>query len=581
MFGNRVFAGEYPRISPRNLPESGAQAARNCWLDRGFPRPLPAVRQLSIGAIPADAGNIYRYDGQRWFIWPGTLDVDVVQAPVRNDVSNRVCWTGHGYPKQTFVATAPSQVGTISSSWTSPGVPPFRTLGVPAPADNAFSAEVQPFPDGTTEDEDERAESHAYVMTYLTDLDEEGPPSNPVSVDNRGFDEDGNLQPVHITFRTAGVDLADESRNSRPYGINRKRLYRVRVGDSAVTYNLVAEIPLARQTPGGGADEAYYADTKASADLGIQLVSLLWDPPPDDLRGLISLPNGVLAGFKGRDVYFSEPYQPHAWPQDYIKTVDDPIVGLGAYATVVVVGTEHRPFIINGADPASAIAQRLELEQPCSSKHSFASIDLEGVCYASPEGLVLAGPRGAQVISTPVFRERQWNELRPGDFRSTYHDTMYIAWSAGATGQAVVMGKEMQGVSFIDDANVLSVWRDAANDLVYLLIDGGGAGRSIWQWDTKPQPDDVLRTMRWRGRLNIAPARCYSAAQVIAEGYPVTFRVFLDGSSQAAFTHSVTSRSPFRIPATLSNRSEWTYEVEGQHGVREVRVGMMSEMLEY
>ena len=98
LWGNRKFGGLRPRVSPRLLPDTNAQIATNCWLDLGYPRPVPEPRE--IANVPAFDGNvktIYRYDGatealDRWFQWDEY--VDVVLAPVIGDTTNRIIWTG-------------------------------------------------------------------------------------------------------------------------------------------------------------------------------------------------------------------------------------------------------------------------------------------------------------------------------------------------------------------------------------------------------------------------------------------------------------------------------------------------------
>ena len=60
---------------------------------------------------------------------------------------------------------------------------------------------------------------------------------------------------------------------------------------------------------------------------------------------MVVMPGGVIAGFAGRDVYFCEPFKPHAWPVAYSMPVDAEIVTLGVYDTtllVPIVGQKHR-----------------------------------------------------------------------------------------------------------------------------------------------------------------------------------------------------------------------------------------------
>ena len=157
------------------------------------------------------------------------------------------------YPRHTSTAI-------LSRHDTSPFKPISRRLGIPVPEVPTISLSALTDADGT-----QIEESHAWVYTWLSDLDEEGPPSPPTSVINRGFNMDGSIQPVVITF--PGLMPGDR-------GINRRRIYRTVTGASGVTtYSLVATITSA---------VASYTDEVQTVDLGDGLVSLDWDPPPED-----------------------------------------------------------------------------------------------------------------------------------------------------------------------------------------------------------------------------------------------------------------------------------------------------------
>ena len=47
---------------------------------------------------------------------------------------------------------------------------------------------------------------------------------------------------------------------------------------------------------------AAYTDALQGSQLAEGLSTQDYDPPPEDLEGVIALPNGVLAGFLGRDI---------------------------------------------------------------------------------------------------------------------------------------------------------------------------------------------------------------------------------------------------------------------------------------
>ena len=549
---NRQFTGAIPRLPARLLPENSASVAKNCWLDKGHPRPLPELSSTGI-FFPANTRSIYRYDGEgtvtspdRWFSW--SEEVDMVPAPVTRDEVNRVIWTGDDYPRHT------STVIMQGSSFANPpGRPPVsRRLGIPAPT-SAPSVSLGDLANPPPQDEDAPEpikESHSFVYTWLSDLDEEGPPSPPSASVSRIFGTDGAIQPATITTPTGPP--ADR-------GINRKRIYRT----SGENYRLVGTINLST---------AATTESTLTADLGESLVSTFWDPPPAGLKGLRALPNGVLAGFMGKDLYLSEPYQPHAWPSDYIQTMNAEIVGIENSGINLVIGTKGKPYLSSGADPATATPIEQELEQTCVAKRSFARLSRQGVVFASAEGLILFGPSGTTFQSLQHYRRTDWQALSPEDFQAVYHDGYYLAFTKT---RALAFNPEHEGVIEIEDAGVKAVWRDAERDRVYVI----DSDSELKEFRTDVRESDTARTLRWRSRLHTGPGTTWSACQVIASGYPVEL-ILLAGpeakTQKARMT--VNDDEPFRPPA-MSLESNWSYEIQGQHAVEEVRIGHMKDMI--
>ena len=75
------------------------------------------------------------------------------------------------------------------------------------------------------------------------------------------------------------------------YTLTHRRIYRATAG----VFLFVAEIPIASTS---------YSDSILAEDLGEELPSLTWLPPPDTLKGLINLPGGVMAGFTLKTLSF-------------------------------------------------------------------------------------------------------------------------------------------------------------------------------------------------------------------------------------------------------------------------------------
>lgn len=110
-----TFGGIAPKVDPRLLPDNAAQTAENCDLQRGHIRPWKAplvVEPLSVSG----AKTIFPYRGS-WLQWSGV--VNVVKAPLEDDIYERIIYTGDGAPKVR---------GLVS------GVETIVPLGVPRPS---------------------------------------------------------------------------------------------------------------------------------------------------------------------------------------------------------------------------------------------------------------------------------------------------------------------------------------------------------------------------------------------------------------------------------------------------------------
>jgi hypothetical protein len=179
-------------------------------------------------------------------------------------------------------------------------------LGIPAP-----SVVPSVSPSGGTGADTTRA----YVYTWVSAYGEEGPPSEPTTVTGQVDD----TWAITLTA-AAGSDLGDDGDDRY---LTLVRIYRTVTSSAGVaTYFFVAEQAISDTTYDDSASDA----TVAAND---QLESTNWTAPPSDLQGFIRMPNGIVASWRESEIWFSEPYRPHAWPAAYVVTVDYPVVGLG------------------------------------------------------------------------------------------------------------------------------------------------------------------------------------------------------------------------------------------------------------
>ncbi len=250
-------------------------------------------------------------------------------------------------------------------------------------------------------------ETRAYIYTYVSDWDEESAPSDPSEIIT--LDQNDTCS---VTIPACTV--------AAPYGtITKWRLYRSSSSSTTAAYQFVGEYPITTLT---------VSDTKLQEELEEPCPTLTWVEPPETLRGLVALPNGVLAGFFGKTVCFSEPYHPYAWPVEYQQTVGYNVVGLGVFGQTLVCLTEGKPSYFSGADSASMSEQKMESPQSCISKRSIASSE-GGVFFASPDGICLADHSGVSLLTLGAYNKDDWQALGVTNSFATFSEGMYYIFT--------------------------------------------------------------------------------------------------------------------------------------------------------
>jgi hypothetical protein len=381
-------------------------------------------------------------------------------------------------------------------------------------------------------------ETRVYTYTWVSQVAnfvfESGPaePSSPVSVYKD--------QPVDLSkFEVALAPPATQ------YIYTARRIYRAVNG----IYLFVDEIP---------ATQVDYTDVKKAEELGEEMSSLTWKEPPGTLSGLINLPNGIMAGFVGRDVYFCEPYRPHAWPENYTQTLDFPVVGLGRMDTTLAVLTKGVPYFIQGSHPDSMVVVKSDIQQSCSSKKSIVSVS-GNVIYASPDGLVLLSSSGSKVITENMFTQAQWQSFKPESIVAYTQDLKYIAfYDNRVIEDGIVISGERGGFIYdlttgqfvLHDLYALAGYSDLLRDTLFLCFDDN----SLRKWNAGAAKDYVWKSKKFTFPKPIS----FSCAQVEAETYPLTAKFYVDGLLY--HTQIVQSRNEFRLPVFVGRDHEVQFE---------------------
>lgn len=392
------------------------------------------------------------------------------------------------------------------------------------------------------------AESRVYVYTYVSEYGEEGPPSDPSTL----VDIDP-LETVTVTMGTAP---------SGAYNITKKYIYRTSTGSNATDYQFVAEVPVANTS---------YSDLVRQPDLGEVIPAIQWEAPPSDMKGLTSMANGIFVGFSGRDVCFSEAFMPHAWNSLNRLTVDEDIVGIGAYGQSVVVLTESFPYMISGIDPAAMSMQKMSLQQACVSKRSIVEMG-NGVMYASPDGLVMVGSGGVQMLTSKIISQDQWQAYKPESIHAYIHEGRYHAFynTGSVSGEMVFTLDGSDAIMAVSSQTTTAGHVVPTADSLYIV-----EGSNIVKMDKA----STKKTYSWKSKVyeNKQPLN-FSVGQVIADSYSsaLTMKVYADGSLK--HTQTVTNDKPFRLPSGFIAR-DWYVVLEGTAKITMAAIAQSSSEL--
>lgn len=446
-----AFTGESPRTTPRLLPNTGAQIAQSARLEDGelspFRKPHP-VANLA-GAVDGQVKTIYRHLGQ-WLHW--NTVVHAVPGPVAQD---RLYYTGDGLPKM--------RVGDTVYDLKLPRPAAALTATRSGTLDPALSA------------------TRLYVYTRVTVFGEESEPC-PISADL--LVSPGN------TVTLSGFALAPAGR-----GVVKQRIYRSQTGTS------------------GGANLFFIAERDESAadfldnlpldTFAEPLPSLDWTPPPDGLKGLVALPNGMMAGYVGKDVYLCEPYRPHAWPVKYAQTTNYDITGLAVSGTTLIVGTKGWPELLGGTSPDTMAMERVELSMPCLNERGMVDMGY-AVVYPSNDGLVIVQNGSPALISGNVLTRDQWQRFDPATMVcGQFYGRFYASYSYVGTDQNTHQGTLILDITGEQPYLIRSqhkadaMFYDVTDSRLYMAI-----GTRVYEWDSLLADSDI---MTYRSKVFVTP----------------------------------------------------------------------------
>ncbi|MBB6578944.1 hypothetical protein HNP33_003049 [Comamonas odontotermitis] len=415
---------------------------------------------------------------------------------------------------------------------------------------NMFDAQM------TAGAEEKDIESRAYVYTYVNQYNEEGPPSDPLTLD---------ATPTGIVDIAATLDAVDGY-----VPISEIRFYRTGSGTSIASYYYTDSIFLSGQT---GPKVLSFRDTKNGAELNEELNALYNYPPAQDLRNLTLLPNGILMAMRENEVHFSEAYRPWAWSPANVKPLKSQVVGACAIGTGAIITTRTQPYLVEGISPDAMTVSQLNIEQAGVNKWSI--INVAGrVIYASPDGLVTiigvqAGLGDSQVFFTrEVWRARFTNgDLK--NLRFGMNDGRLLAYTHDNTTTPFVIRLDEAGGTMTELPGFLAqcTFTGLMADQLYYVV-----GSKIYAFHAGED-----QQCRWKSReMVLTRPLNFAFAQAVASG---NWNIKFYADDVLTHTETITQKvTDFRLPAGFMS-DRWKIEVSGQGRFRELRVAEKAKEL--
>jgi hypothetical protein len=569
-----AFGGRIPAQDDTLLPENNSADNTNVFLDAGslqgmrVPRVLHTMSNPAYGyafRLPLLAPDRNHMLSSFWLEFPSS-DTNVLRSPVANDAFERYYFAApNALPRYN------TRARILAAS------APF-TLGIPTPE----SAPTVVVAGGSATNV-----ARAYVTTWVSAYGEEGPPSPPLLHTDHP-DGTWNL--------TIPAPLSGDTTNRN---LTLTRVYRTITGTGGgTTYYLLTELSIATLT---------YADN--TTDLVLSNNALLesygYSAPPTDLQGIVSMPNGMMVGWRGNEVWFCEPFLPHAWPAAYTLSIDAKIVGLGVVGQTLVICTDGYPYAATGVSPANMASSKIATFEPCSSRASIISTAL-GVLYGSPNGIQLAAYGVVTNATAQLATKDKWAELvRPETLRASRLGPSYYAWGTIVPGSFDPVGFEPTVFEQFDYTNAYTGISINLSDqrITWANMENAGSTTNVmtdvWSGEIflmrdnqvvwlDPTTNAVQGPYRWRSKQfqlqsqqNLAAARVWfdkttandptfvqnpvrditSPQELKADQYGL-LRVFVSG--KLVMTRELrTSGELFRLPSGFKDVF-WQFEIEAR-----------------
>lgn len=523
------FHGSVPRRAAHLTPPGHARKALDCRLEDGTVSSWRALRQ--VDTVAANTRSCYQAFDCCWLY--STCEASWCEGPT---TSNHVFATGYN-DKAYPVRIVPSPVDCS---------PTVYRLGLPCPIEPPAAVPAVSTPSKAATP---RHYAYRWVDTF-------GNVSGISPVSDVLVVEDGVsvlLSGWAVPVSTAGWDIAKVEilRSASGYE-SATQLSENKI--DAAWMKVATILPTA----------VSYTDTLREHELYEAAPPRVIEPPPAGLQGMVWLESlNALAGFVGRDLYFSHNNEYGNWP--YRMTLDDTPKAIVESSNRIYVATDGHPYVLTAEGDCESAACRRAIRMPealpmlgcCTRMVAMPS----GALYPSHDGLVMMrGDQQPGYVTASHYAPADWQQLHPDTIKVAYHQGRLFCF--GRNGAFVMALKD--GASTLAETEHHSELSMRPDEVIitrtgrfYLRI-----GTGVFEWDRGA----TLLPHTYSSGALIAPVPVeFGAAQVVMDPGLEKLEVFADGLKVSDDTVHATE---VVVLPRWAEGHEWHWRVSGTARVK-------------
>lgn len=333
------------------------------------------------------------------------------------------------------------------------------------------------------------------------------------------------------------------------------------------TWMLVGEVP---------ATATSFTDTKHNDQLWEALIEDVIEPPVASLKGITWIGSmNCLAGYSGRELWFSENNRYHSWPHKLL--LDDTIRGIVESNDLIYVVTDGHPYVVTGEVACKDAACRRAIRMPepiplAGNGHRSITATVSGAVWPTHNGVAYMRGNAAPIILTNGhYAPDDWQRMHPATARIAYHNGfLYVVCRNGGFILAIKEGATFS--TDLDGHTTLSFKPDE------MFVTRTGRllmrfGTEVKEWDRGTAK--IPHT--WQsGEIIFGVATSFGAAGITMTPGEEEWRISMDGSD--VLSETVRSSDHFALPYWATGQSQ-QFTLTGTATVKRVAIAASTKEL--